>query len=276
MQLSWPLFEQLIARAHQLSDRDQLEARALVKPLLDQLQDLFKERIARSFEGELSQESVPSPTARIPWNEVNWSRTIFKNLKHYQRDLGVIIPERLIRKQRSLTRDADLIICVDQSGSMQSSVIYSSVYAAALASLRGVNTRVVLFNHEVTDVSASLVEPIDLIFSSRPHGGTDVLPALQYCASLIERPEKTTLIMISDLIDGTSLHDLKESASGVLLGGAQLLFLLSLSDHGAPIFSEEAASALKSIGAPAMYCTPDHFPDLLRDVLDRRDISHHS
>ena len=82
--------------------------------------------------------------------------------------------------------------------------------------------------------------------------------------------EKTTLIFISDLIDDTPLSALCAQASKIKQSGAQLLFLLALSDHGVPFFSKEAAQALAQLEIPALYCTPERFPKLIRNTLNQQ------
>lgn len=269
LKVSYAMLEHLVSQSAQLTDQERERARVLVAPLIRELESLFKQRIQESFGDELSSESAPSLTQYVPPREVDWSKTILANLKHYQPREGCLIPERIIRRQRRGRLDADLIICLDHSGSMASSVVHASIYAAALSQVPGLHTRVVMFNHEVCDLSASEADPLDIIFASRPYGGTDVLKALRYCHSLIERPDKTTLIFISDLIDSTPLASLLRETSKVMQLGAQALFLLALSDEGHPMFSDEAANALAGIGAPALYCTPERFPELLRGTLKR-------
>jgi len=273
VQISYAMLERIVSQADVLSDADRQRARQLIAPLIDELSSIFTQRVRRSFAQELSSECAPALTHYIPPQEVDWSKTILYNLKHYQPDSGLLIPERLIRRQRTHELDADLLICLDRSGSMASSVIHASVYAAALSSVPGLRTRVVMFNHEVCDLSASKVEPIDLIFASHPHGGTSIIPALEYCAQHIERPQKTTLVFISDLIDDTPLSTLTSRVSRIKQMGVQLLFILALSDHGVPFFSDEAAQALARLGIPALYCSPERFPELIRDALNPSPIS---
>ena len=268
--LSYAMLERIVEQADLLNDTERAQARALIRPLIDELTHLFTQRVQQSFAQELSAESAPAFTHRVPPHEIDWNRTILRNLKHYQPDSGLLIPERIVRRQRHRSLDADLVICLDHSGSMASSVIHASVYASALSSVPGLRTRVVMFNHEVCDLSASAIDPVDLIFASRPYGGTSVLRALDYCAQQIERPEKTTLIFISDLIDDTPLSALRSRVGEMKQSGAELLFLLALSDHGVPLFSQEAAQLLAQLEVPALYSTPERFPELLRAALNQR------
>src|SRR2546423_377025 len=88
--------------------------------------------------------------------DIDWGRTVAANLRHYQPELGTVIPERLVgygRRQRSLR---DVVVCADQSGSMAQSVVYAGICACVLASLRAVDTRLVVFDTSVVDLSSHL------------------------------------------------------------------------------------------------------------------------
>src|SRR4051794_41829457 len=77
-------------------------------------------------------------------SEIDWDRTIRANLRHYQPDHRTVIPERLVghgRRRRSLA--AELILCLDQSGSMAASVVHAGVLGASLASLPTLQTKVI-------------------------------------------------------------------------------------------------------------------------------------
>ncbi len=206
-------------------------------------------------------------------NEIDWDRTIRANLKHYQPDHGVIIPERVIghgRKRQSLR---DIVLCVDQSGSMATSVVYSGVFAAVLASLPAVSTRMVVFDTAVVDLTEDLHDPVDLLFGTRLGGGTDINRALTYCQGLITRPDQTILVLITDLYEGGIATEMIKRVTEILAGGTQVICLLALSDSGAPIFHDGNAATLAKLGVPTFACTPDLFPDLMAAAIARQDVN---
>ncbi|MGC5411798.1 VWA domain-containing protein, partial [Streptomyces sp. DT225] len=94
-------------------------------------------------------------------------RTIRANLKNYLelpgRDgAGTVVPERLIgygRAAQSVKKD--VILCIDQSGSMAASVVYASVFGAVLASMRALRTRLVVFDTAVVDLTDQLAPAYD-------------------------------------------------------------------------------------------------------------------
>ena len=205
--------------------------------------------------------------------DVDWNRTIRANLRHYQPDLKTVIAETLIgygRRQQAVQRD--VVLCVDQSGSMASSVVYSSVFAAVLASLRALRTSLVVFDTSVVDLTPELADPVEVLFGTQLGGGTDINQALAYCERLIERPSDTILVLISDLMEGGDELALRRRAATLVAAGVSVVALLALSDDGAPAYDHENAQAFAALGVPTFACTPDLFPELMAAAIEKRDI----
>ena len=167
----------------------------------------------------------------------------------------------------------EVVVAIDQSGSMAESVVYAAVFAATLASLRSVRTSLVAFDTEVVDLTDRLADPVEVLFGCQLGGGTDLNRALTYCSQLITRPEDTLLVVISDLFEGGDALEMLRRVHQLVGDGVTVLVLLALSDSGAPSFHHEHAAALAALGVPAFACTPDHFPDLLAVALGRGDIA---
>jgi Mg-chelatase subunit ChlD len=205
--------------------------------------------------------------------DVDWNRTIRANLRHYQPDLNTVIAETLIgygRRQQAVQRD--VVLCVDQSGSMASSVVYSSVFAAVLASLRALRTSLVVFDTSVVDLTPQLADPVEVLFGTQLGGGTDINQALAYCEQLIQRPNDTILVLISDLMEGGDEIALRRRAATLAAAGVSVVALLALSDDGAPAYDHENAQAFAALGVPTFACTPDLFPDLMAAAIEKRDV----
>jgi len=206
--------------------------------------------------------------------DIDWNRTIAANLKHYQPEHGTVVPERLVGYARRSHRvERRIILCIDQSGSMAESVVYSSVFGAVLASLRSVETRLVVFDTAVVDLTDELDDPVDVLFGVQLGGGTDINQALAYCEGLIEQPGETILVLISDLYEGGIAEEMVRRASSIVACGATMVALLALSDSGRPSFDAQHAAALAAVGVPAFACTPDRFPDLMATAIEKRDIT---
>jgi Mg-chelatase subunit ChlD len=260
----------LLSLSSVIPEQTKETARIVVRKVVDDIERRLRAKTIQAVRGSLNRASR---TNRPRPNEIDWDRTIRANLKHYQPEQRVIIPERVIghgRKRQSLR---DIVLCVDQSGSMASSVVYSSVFAAVLASLPAVSLRMVVFDTAVVDLTEELHDPVDLLFGTRLGGGTDINRALTYCQGLITRPDQTILVLITDLYEGGLATEMLARVAETVAGGTQVICLLALSDKGAPIYHDGHAAALAQLGVPTFACTPDLFPDLIAAAISRQNIS---
>ena len=264
------LISQLISLASLIPDEGKEAARRLIQQVVDELIKRFREPLQASVTGSVCRH-VRNPRPRH--NEIDWHRTIKLNLKHYQPSLKAIIPERRVGFGRHRSQLKDVILCVDQSGSMASSVIYSSVFAAVLASLPSLKTRLVLFDTSVVDVTDELSDPTELLFGLQLGGGTHIGKALSYCAQQVTRPSETVMVLITDLYEGTSPELLFERAEALIQSGVRLICLLALSDDGQPAYHHKTAQRLASLGAPTFGCSPELFPELMGRALAGRELT---
>lgn len=246
-------------------------ARQVVRRVVEELERRLAEPLRQAVRGSLDRTAR---TRRPRHYEIDWARTIRANLRHYQPEYRTIIPERRIgyaRKRGSALRD--VILCVDQSGSMAASVVYAGVFGAVLASLRAIRTRVVVFDTAVVDLSEVLDDPVDLLFGTQLGGGTDINRALAYCQGLVEHPRDTILVLLSDLYEGGNQQEMTRRVKALVDAGVLVVALLALSDRGAPSFNHALAATLTQLGVPAFACTPDQFPSLMAAAIQRQDLS---
>jgi uncharacterized protein with von Willebrand factor type A (vWA) domain len=246
-------------------------ARRLVRQVVRDIEARLAQRTRSAVTGAINRAARGGRPRRTA--DIDWNRTIRANLRHYLPERRVIIPERLVgyaRKQQAVARD--IIICLDQSGSMATSAVYAGVFGSVLASLRSLRTSVVAFSTEVTDLTEHLADPVEVLFGIQLGGGTDINRALAYCSDLVTRPADTVLILISDLFEGGDNSQMLRRLSGLVASGVQVIALLALSDDGAPAHDADNAAALAELGVPAFACTPGAFPDLLAAAIERRDL----
>jgi len=212
-------------------------------------------------------------TRRPRPGDIDWNTTIRRNLDHYLPDQRTIIPERLVGYGRSAhALGRDVVVAVDQSGSMAESVVYAAVFAATLASIRSVKTSLVAFDTEVVDLTERLSDPVEVLFGCQLGGGTDINRAIAYAQGLITRPTASLFVLISDLYEGGIATEMLRRIAELLRSGVTVIVLLALSDSGAPAYDHDHAAALAALGVPAFACTPDQFPDLLAVALGGGDI----
>jgi Mg-chelatase subunit ChlD len=243
-------------------------ARAVVRKVVEELERKLASRTRSTLTGALDRSAkVQRPRHR----DIDWDRTIRANLKNYLPEYRTVVPERLIGYGRaSQAVKKDVILCIDQSGSMAASVVYASVFGAVLASMRSLATRLVVFDTNVVDLTDDLDDPVDVLFGTQLGGGTDINRALAYCQTQISRPAETVVILISDLYEGGIRDEMLKRVAQMKAAGVQFVSLLALSDEGAPAYDREHASALAALGAPAFACTPDHFPEVMAAAIEKR------
>ncbi|MEJ2852578.1 MULTISPECIES: VWA domain-containing protein [unclassified Saccharothrix] len=247
-------------------------ARAVVRKVVEDIERRLAERLLAAVHGAIDHAKR---TNRPRLSDVDWARTIRANLKHYQPDQRTVVVQDLkgnTRRSRAASLK-DVILLVDQSGSMAESVVYSAVMGASLASLRAVDTKLVVFDTEVVDLTEDLKDPVDLLFATQLGGGTDINRAVAYGQSLVRRPTDTVLVLISDLYEGGVARELQRRVRELVQSGVTVVVLLALSDSGTPAYDHELAAKLSELGAPAFACTPDRFPDLLATALRKEDVT---
>jgi Mg-chelatase subunit ChlD len=246
-------------------------ARQVVGRVVADLERRLADRTRAAVSGALNRAAR---TRRPRPRDIDWNKTIAANLTRYVPSHRTVIPERLVgygRRQQVVARD--VVLAIDQSGSMASSVVYAAVFGAALGSLRSLRTSLVAFDTAVVDLTPLLADPVDVLFGTQLGGGTDINQAVAYCQGLVTRPRDTIFVLISDLYEGGDLGSMLSRMSALRAAGVSVVALLALADDGAPSYDASNAAALASLGIPAFACTPDAFPDLLALAIDGGDIA---
>lgn len=236
-------------------------ARAVVRKVVDDLERRVAQRTTSLVQGALDRSTRID---RPRHHDIDWNATIKANLRHYQADHRTVVPERLVgygRRRHGVRKD--VILCIDQSGSMAASVVYASVFGAVLGSMRALKTSLVVFDTNVVDLTDHLSDPVDVLFGTRLGGGTDINRALAYCQGLITRPAETVVVLVSDLYEGGVREEMLRRAAAIQAAGTTFVTLLALSDDGAPAYDHANAAALAALGSPAFACTPDLFPEVM-------------
>lgn len=261
----------LIGLSRVIPDQTKETARMVVRKVVDDLLRQLEEPMRSAVTGALDRARR---NRRPRLAEIDWHRTIRSNLRHWQPELRTVVPQELVgygRKARKPQRE--VLLCIDQSGSMAASVVYSSIFGAVMASLPAVATRLVVFDTEVVDMSEQLDDPVDLLFGVQLGGGTDIHRAVSYCQGIIREPHNAILVLISDLYEGGVEDNLLARARELLEAGVQFIVLLALSDEGTPSYDRNLAGKLATLGVPSFACTADAFPGLMAAAIRRDDIN---
>jgi len=260
----------LMTLSRVIPDKTKDTARQVVRKVVDALLKKLAQPTQQAITGSLNRSTR---NRRPKHHEINWHATIQKNLKHYQPEYKTIIPEIKIGYGRKRTSLKDVVLCLDQSGSMGTSVVYSGIFGSVMASIPAIKTKMIVFDTAVADLTEELADPVDLLFGVQLGGGTDINAALTYCQQIITKPFDTVLVLITDLYEGGDNAGMQKRAVELTAAGVQVIVLLALNDDGAPAYDHGNAQFLSNLGIPVFACTPDKFPDLMAAALSKQDIA---
>lgn len=252
-----------------MPDRTRETARIVVRKVVEKLEKKLKNPMREAIEGALRREVR---NRRPKMNEIDWNKTIRANLKHYQPEYKTIIPENLYGYGRKGQALKHVILALDQSGSMATSVVYGAIFASIMSSLKTVKTSLVVFDTDVVDFTDQISDPVDLLFGTQLGGGTDINKALAYTENLVVSPSDTILVLITDLYEGGSERELIRRAATIKATGVQFITLLALNDEGAPSYDRRMAAQFATMDIPSFACTPDLFPELMAAVINKRSL----
>jgi hypothetical protein len=266
------LVADLVSLRGVMPEKTKETARIVIAKVVAELMERLERKTADAIRGSLDRSRR---TSRPRFSDIDWPRTIQANLRHYQAEHRTVVPERLIgfmRRQRRIVDLDEVILCVDQSGSMATSVVYASIFAAVMASLPVVATKLVCFDTAIVDLTEILADPVEVLFGVQLGGGTDINRAVAYCEERIERPTKATFVLISDMYEGGNADALVDRLARLVLTGVNVIVLLALTDTGRPSYDPALSAKVAALGIPVFACTPDQFPDLMATALRREDV----
>ena len=267
------LVADLVSLRSVMPEKTRETARIVIAKVVAELMERLERKTAEAIRGALDRSKR---TFRPRFADIDWPRTIQANLRHYQAEHRTIVPEKLIgfmRQQRRIVDLDEVVLCVDQSGSMAPSVVYASIFAAVMASLPVVATKLVCFDTAIVDLTEELADPVEVLFGIQLGGGTDINRAVAYCEDRIERPSKAHLILITDLYEGGDANALVDRLARLQAIGVNVIVLLALTDTGRPAYDPALSGKVAALGVPVFACTPDQFPDLMATALRRDDIA---
>lgn len=249
------LLKAVLRTKHLMAPEVLVMARKLVQAVVEQLMRAFSRELSLAFCGGMDRRRH---TALRLASDLDFRRVLRDNLRHYDPVNRRLVVERLsffARNQRRL-RPWQLILLVDQSGSMVGSVIHSAVTAACLWGLPGIRTHLVAFDTAVVDLTADVTDPIELLMKVQLGGGTDIQGAVGYASSLIENPERAIVVLISDFFEGTSPTMLVHRVRALISQRTLVLGLAALDANADPAYDREMARQLLDAGAEVGAMTP--------------------
>ena len=257
----------------QIPKRSKESVREFIKKIVEEINKLLEQDIRRAVTAAVNKRNhSPIPSA----SAMDYKMTISRNLKHYNSELGTIVPEHFYFFDRTSTTAANkwnIILDIDQSVSMGESVIYSSIISCILASMSSIKTRIVAFDTNIVDLTEKSDDPVDLLFGFQLGGGTDINKSIAYCEQFIENPAKTLFFLISDLEEGGNRAGMLRRIADMKESGVTVISLLAIADGGKPYYDTQMAQKLAGLGIPCFACNPQLLPTLLEKALKGQDLS---
>ncbi|WP_027660491.1 VWA domain-containing protein [Salinispora fenicalii] len=242
-------------------------ARRIVEAVIRQLMDKLATEVRVAFTGARARRPSRFRQAR----NFDVRRTINANLGHYRPDeqrLFIETPYFFSRTRQHIDQ-WQVILLIDQSGSMADSVIHSAVTAACLWGLPGVRTHLVAFDTDVVDLTSDVDDPVELLMKVQLGGGTNIGRAVDYAAQLIEQPRRAIVALITDFYEGGSEERLVRAVSGLVEQGTKVLGLAALDEQATPVYDRAAAQRLADVGASVGAMTPGELATFVAEQVGR-------
>ena len=241
-------------------------ARKLVAEVVRRIMEQLQTEVRQAFSGTRDRRR------RSPMNiasNFDFKRTVAENLHRWNpanRRLYLERPVFMSRSQRH-AQPWDVILLIDQSGSMVDSVIHSAVMAACLWNLPGMRTHLVAFDTAVVDLTSSVADPVELLMKVQLGGGTDIAMAVGYAQGLISQPARSVVVLVSDFYEGGSEYELVRRVKTLVAGGTRVLGLAALDSRADPAYDRALAERLVAAGARVGAMTPGQLAGWLAETL---------
>lgn len=259
-----PVLLRAVLRTKHLMNPEVLRlARRIVEAVVADLLRRLRPKLRQTFTGSRSRRPSRLPDSR----NFDFRATIRANLGRYRPEEKRIHIERprFRSRNRPHLNPLQLILLVDQSGSMAGSVIHSAVTAACLWGLPGLKTHLITFDTSVVDLTAEITDPVELLMSVQLGGGTDIARAVGYGADLIDNPRRAVVVVISDLYEGGDANRLLHTVNRLVEQGTEVLALAALDEDATPDYDRRLARRLADRGARVGAMTPDRLAEFVAE-----------
>ena len=260
------LLRAVLHTKHLMNPQVLAAARKLVAEVVRRIMEKLQTEVRQAFSG--TRDRRHRSRMKISSN-FDFKKTIADNLHRWhpgRQRLYVENPVFFSRSQRH-TEPWDIVLLIDQSGSMVDSVIHSAVMAACLWNLPGMRTRLVAFDTAVVDLTADVADPVELLMKVQLGGGTDIGKAVGYAQGLLNNPSRSVVVLISDFYEGASEFELVRRIKTLVEGGSKVLGLAALDGQADPVYDRAMAERLVAAGAQIGAMTPGQLATWLAEKL---------
>ncbi|MEZ4299653.1 MAG: VWA domain-containing protein [Polyangiaceae bacterium] len=259
------LVKTLLTHRDLLTPKTRVLARKVIDSVVQQLKKKLEVRVEQAIVGAIRRDKH-SP--RRVFRNLDLRTTLRRNLKNWNDERQKLLIDRVFFfAAEKKKRPWHIIVCVDQSGSMLESAIFSAVMASIFAELPGIKTSLVLFDTQIVDLSDKVGEPVDVLLSVQLGGGTDITRAVDYCATLVREPARTILVLITDFYEGRPEQDLLRAVRRLADANVRLVGLGALGYDAQPQYNRQTAGKLRKEGMDILVCTPERLADAMGKII---------
>lgn len=260
------LLQAVLRTKHLMNPQVLAMARKLVEKVVRELIDKLARQVQRAFSGRRAPQQLSCKGAA---SQFAARQTIARSLRHYdpQRKRLVVDKPRFHVNTKRVIEPWQVLLVVDQSGSMVPSVIHAAVTAACLWGLPGIKTHLIVFDTEVVDLSDHVTDPVETLMGVQLGGGTSIGKAVGYAAERIEVPRRAIVVIISDFYEGMSEHVLIGHVRALVAQGTRVLGLAALDEKADPVYDHALAGKLVEAGAQVGAMTPGQLAAWLAEKL---------
>jgi Mg-chelatase subunit ChlD len=269
IQPSESLLRAVLRTKHLMNPEVLALARELVAKVVQQLMEKLQVTVREAFSGLMDRRR----RSRLAMaRNFDFRSTLRKNLDHYDPQTRKVVLERaqFFARVKRHNEKWQIVLVVDQSGSMVSSVIHSAVTAACLWSIPGVRPHLVAFDTEVVDLTSEVTDPVELLMKVQLGGGTDIGKAMAYAAQLIDAPRRSIVALITDFYEGANPGRLIEEVRALVQQGTVVLGLAALDPEAKPVYDRDLAQKLADLGANIGAMTPGELAQFIADKVKGR------
>ena len=259
------LLKNILQMKHLMKGEILETAKQIVKKVADDITKKLESDVKKAIVGRVNKNK--SSLIKSSRN-IDYKRTIKTNLKNFDTEENRLVVDKVYFNDRVKKYNPwNVIIAVDESGSMLDSVIHSAIMAGIFSKLPMLKTNLVIFDTEVVDLSGYIDDPVTTLMSVQLGGGTNITKALQYCETLIENPHKTIVILVTDLYEGYGYGNMYATAKSIIESGAKLIVLTALDMEATPIYDKNAAQKMASLGAEVGAMTPGGLSEWIAKII---------
>ena len=265
MEPNTDLLKTILQFKHLMRSDVMAEAKRIIRKVVDEITEKLQTDIRKSLLGKLNR-NMPSNVKSI--KNLDIKKTIARNLKNYDTENERLVLKNVYFSSRVKRFNKwNIIIAVDESGSMLDSVIYSAVMAGIFAKLPMIDTKLVIFDTSVVDLSGYIDDPVEVLMGMQLGGDTDINGALSYCESLCENPHNTIFVTVTDLYEGGSTQNLLRTCADIISGGSKMIFLTALDRDANPAYDKNLGQKLADMGAFVGAMTPEQLGDYIGKMI---------